>query len=221
MTKFKVSLCKAESITNASKSTVWRANNHDFDRVVAYGSADWYNLGFPGQYYDSEKGSYYNYFRDYDPKTGRYIQSDPIGLAGGINTYGYVGGNPVNWFDFYGLERQECQCASATRKSPSEAYPATVWHGYPNLEGYSGLEGYLEATPLTQQRADRYNAIELENANRSGFTPLGDALIGDLNPIPFSGTIAYFLGAMPRHSIMLKVAVAYFLIGLITAMSSK
>ena len=51
-----------------------------------------FNLRFPGQYYDAETGLHYNYFRDYDPSVGRYVESDPIGLEGGSNTYRYANG---------------------------------------------------------------------------------------------------------------------------------
>ena len=53
------------------------------------------NVRLPGQYYDRETGLHYNYFRDYDPTTGRYIEADPIGLDGGVNLYAYADGNPI------------------------------------------------------------------------------------------------------------------------------
>ncbi len=65
-----------------------------------------YALRFPGQYYDAETRTHYNYFRDYDPSIGRYEQSDPIGLAGGFNTYGIRGtGTNKHIRTLWGFER--------------------------------------------------------------------------------------------------------------------
>ena len=98
-----------QALTNEAATVVWQAHYRPFGKALVNEDPDLdsnpvvFNLRFPGQYFDQESGLHYNYFRDYDPQTGRYIQSDPIGLSGGMNTYGYVGGNPLRFVDPFGL----------------------------------------------------------------------------------------------------------------------
>jgi RHS repeat-associated protein len=93
-----------KALTDDTQAVVWQADSTPFGTVLETVSTVGNPLRFPGQYFDQETGLHYNYFRDYDPGIGRYTQSDPIGLAGGINTYAYADGNPIRFIDPKGLD---------------------------------------------------------------------------------------------------------------------
>lgn len=92
-------------VTNINQQVAWMADYLPFGKMVSNPAVEMELYSrFPGQYIDEETGLYHNYFRDYDPAIGRYIQSDPIGLLGGMNTYLYAYQNPTKFSDFYGLD---------------------------------------------------------------------------------------------------------------------
>ena len=95
-------------MTNGAKDVIWRWEGDAFGQGTpaqtgTNGEYDFLDLRFPGQISDNGNTSYYNINRYYDPLLGRYTQSDPIGLLGGLNTYAYVGGNPISHIDPLGL----------------------------------------------------------------------------------------------------------------------
>lgn len=112
-------LATPKLLTDTNQNVVWQARHTPFGKADIQVEQISNNLRFPGQYFDQETGLHYNYFRDYDPETGRYLQSDPIGLEGGLNTYAYVEGNPLSYVDPEGLAPL---CPPGQRAVPTEGF---------------------------------------------------------------------------------------------------
>jgi RHS repeat-associated protein len=102
-------------VTDESGQTIWSATYLPFGEATVDEDPDGdssnynFNIRFPGQYYDAESGLHYNYYRTYDPSIGRYLESDPIGLLGGLNTFAYVHANPLKFVDPFG-EKARMRC---------------------------------------------------------------------------------------------------------------
>ena len=98
-----------QSMTDATTgAVVWKGYYEPFGSATVKVNTVENNLRLPGQYYDRGTGLHYNYFRDYDPSTGRYVEADPIGLEGGMNIYSYVFNRPTVLSDLLGLDAFMC-----------------------------------------------------------------------------------------------------------------
>ncbi|MEX2198615.1 MAG: RHS repeat-associated core domain-containing protein [Burkholderiales bacterium] len=112
-------------VADASGTTVWRwdqaepfGNNPADEDPSGLGAFD-LPLRLPGQRYDAETRLHYNYFRDYDSGIGRYVQSDPIGLVAGLNTYAYVDSSPLLGRDPLGLTSHGCGSGRTHGRTPN------------------------------------------------------------------------------------------------------
>ncbi|WP_337927123.1 RHS repeat domain-containing protein, partial [Buttiauxella sp. S19-1] len=133
---------RIQELLTEDGTIVWRGKQQLWGREA---SANDDNLScrlrFPGQYEDTESGLHYNRFRYYDSETGQYISADPIGLAGGLNPYGYVA-NPLRWVDPLGLAccppkdaRNKVRKGQGPKEitridAPEESVPGSQWHAH-------------------------------------------------------------------------------------------
>jgi len=135
------------ALTDASRAVVWQAVNLPYptsNRVTANTFGD-FNLGYPGQY-DDGTGLWHNGHRDYSPYYGRYVESDPIGLAGGINPYVYADNDPVSNVDPLGLR---CTTAQRILQAIGNFLAAHMDDSLTLDAGYGfGVEGSLEVTRI-------------------------------------------------------------------------
>lgn len=119
-----------------------------------------FNLRYPGQYADEESGLFYNYWRSYDARTGRYSQPDPIGLNGGGNRFGYVGSNALRGFDPLGLAQIDLPGATfGERMAAAKKYKDL-------LDANSAMREKLAKTcPKLLEKFDRWRIFLDPNIN--------------------------------------------------------
>ena len=128
-------------VADALGTTVWEwsqrepfGNDSPTENLRGLGTFEM-PLRMPGQYHDKETSLFYNYFRNFDPALGRYVESDPIGLLAGVNTYAYVGGNPLSSTDPLGLKAYQC-------RKPLDALGGTGTRSGPDIWGNPAYHQY-------------------------------------------------------------------------------
>jgi RHS repeat-associated protein len=175
-----------QKLTDGSLNVVWDGVFDPFGNPAPGASLALTNLRFPGQYADAESGLNQNWNRDYDPTTGRYIQSDPIGLLGGINTYVYVFNSPIDSADPTGeylpllailpiIGGVAGGIADVASASPCENLGAAFVRGF--VSGAAGTLAGMAAFAVTK---NPYAAGAASGAVSQG---LDQAISGQANPV--------------------------------------
>ncbi|WP_370276874.1 RHS repeat-associated core domain-containing protein [Kosakonia sp. CCTCC M2018092] len=163
-----------DSVTDSSGDTVWRGASTAWGRSLRESTpVTWdtpQNLRFQGQYLDRETGLHYNTFRYYDPAGGCYTQMDPIGLAGGLNTYTYVV-DPLVYVDVLGLSCTVIKAKSRTdalRKARQHAQVPRISRGGENI-AMDDLNSTSRGTKWNVMKKDKAQSLGRRNPNGKNY----------------------------------------------------
>ena len=150
-----------------------------------------FNLRYPGQYFDQESGLHYNYHRSYSATTGRYTQSDPIGLDGGWNRFGYSNQTPLSFTDPLGLDAQCGGGKKAVSTGQTGVYKCVDDGSDPNAKVCSTPECVAGLLPATcdNRTADEMDASLEKNNCKRVCKPIVSAIMQP-SPVPGSSYVA-------------------------------
>jgi len=143
------------------------------------GTAFVFGMRFPGQRYDSATGLNQNYFRDYDTSSGRYGQSDPVGLGGGLNTYAYSESSPLSYSDPYGLTIVVPPWLSISSPKPTVA-PRPITTPLDPAIPFPGSSPNDPSSEYCQSLARK-----IDNTKKEIYEKRYPDLIKDPNPLPW------------------------------------
>ena len=158
------------------------ASTTPFGQLASQTGSLTHNLRLPGQYADIKTGLYQNWWRDYDPALGRYLQADPIGLAGGANLYGYVEGNPVSKIDLPGLFKICCRPLSGLPfMGPQVGADLGIYHEHGFFEDEKGNALELRLTYLdTEQNRQVVDQVQKDLKNTTHLYLCKDVSLRDI-----------------------------------------
>jgi RHS repeat-associated protein len=161
------------------------------------------NFRFPGQYYDQETGAHYNFHRDYKPNIGRYIQSDPLGMSAGSNTYEYAYENSINFYDSEGFQANG---GWAPLPGPPSGNVNTIYCANGNLDLYiipvpscPAIEACIRVHEDTHRKdALKFNPIICNGLNGVGVGYYGAEFRRDAEIRAFSNELACLIKSKQR-----------------------
>ena len=161
-----------QKLTDDTGTVVWDAVTTPFGELASLTGNLTQNFRLPGQYADIETGLYQNWWRDYDPALGRYVQADPIGLAGGANLYGYANANPLSFVDREGLTSMEYDLENGTltvdpENSTDSPYQVPATSGKGSCMGNASCASYSNTGPIPPGNY-QLNANDLSNPSFLG-----------------------------------------------------
>jgi RHS repeat-associated protein len=181
-----------EQLTEADGAMVWQAWYRVWGNTLQEIREPYYieeqNLRFQGQYLDRETGLHYNTFRFYDPDVGRFTTPDPIGLAGGLNLYGY-GPNPIGWTDPWGWSPSSVLDTSlggvvGDNMQAQHVIPVAVWKRHDKFMNSIGLGGTRDTAPNgllmpdSQVKAAAIGRPVYHNGSHKDYSDLVDRKLG-------------------------------------------